>query len=283
MVALHAVKIACERPDLRGRSLSTWDCTEIARALIRSGVVATISPQTVQRILHHHKLKPWRTHLWLSPKAPRDAAFVAQVRAICELYTRPLAPDEAVLSVDEKTSIQPRPRRAPTTPAQPGQPVRVEHEYTRAGALNLLAAFDTRTGHVIGRCYDRKRQVEFIDFLEAIDRETPAAIRTIHVVLDNVRVHKGKDVQAWLAAHPRFVFHFTPVHCSWMNQVEQWFSILQRKRLRLADFADKTDLAAKILAFIAQHNEHAHPFQWTTRSVAKVMAWAERRLEKAAA
>jgi transposase len=251
--------------------------------LIRSGVVASISAQTVQRILQHHKLKPWRVHLWLSPKAPRDAAFVEQVRGICDLYTRPLAPHEVVLCVDEKTSIQPRPRLAPTTAAKPTQPVRVEHEYKRAGALNLLAAFDTRTGQVIGRCYDRKRQVEFIDFLEAIDRETPTTIRTIHVVLDNVRVHKGKDVQAWLAAHPRFVFHFTPVHCSWMNQVEQWFSILQRKRLRVVDFADKADLTAKILTFIDQHNEHAHPFNWNTKSATKVMAWAERHLDHAAA
>jgi transposase len=263
--------------------LTTWDCAEIARELVRTEVVTTISSQTVQRILDHHKLKPWRTHLWLSPKAPRDAAFVDQVRAICDLYTRDLAPDEVVLSVDEKTSIQPRPRLAPTQPAAPTQPVRVEHEYKRAGAVNLLAAFDTRTGRVIGRCYDRKRQVEFIDFLEVLDREIPARIRTIHVVLDNVRVHKGKLVQAWLAAHPRFRFHFTPVHCSWMNQVEQWFSLLQRKRLRLADFADKADLTAKILAFIAQYNERAHPFNWNTKSVAKVMAWAERHVQKAAA
>ena len=263
--------------------MTTWDCAEIARELVRTEVVTTISSQTVQRILDHHKLKPWRTHLWLSPKAPRDAAFVDQVRAICDLYTRDLAPDEVVLSVDEKTSIQPRPRLAPTQPAAPTQPVRVEHEYKRAGAVNLLAAFDTRTGAVIGRCYDRKRQAEFIDFLEVLDREIPARTRTIHVVLDNVRVHKGKQVQAWLAVHPRFVFHFTPVHCSWMNQVEQWFSLLQRKRLRLADFADKADLTAKILAFIAQHNEHAHPFNWNTKSVAKVMAWAERHVQKAAA
>lgn len=280
---MHVVKIACERPELRDRSLSTWDCTEIARELVRSGVVETISPQTVQRILAHHKLKPWRVHMWLNPKAPRDAAFVEQVRAICDLYTRPLAPDEVVLSVDEKTSIQPRPRLAPTLPANVAKPTRVEHEYKRVGALNLLAAFNTRTGTVIGRCYDRKRQVEFIDFLEVLDREVPASVRTIHVVLDNVRVHKGKQVQAWLAVHPRFVFHFTPVHCSWMNQVEQWFSILQRKRLRLADFASKDALRDAIERFIAQSNEHAHPFRWDQRSAAKVMKWATRHLEPAEA
>lgn len=280
-MALHVVKIACERPELRGRSLSTWDCTEIARELIRSGVVEAISPQTVQRILAHHKLKPWRIQMWLSPKAPRDAAFVEQVREVCDLYTRDLAPDEVVLSVDEKTSLQPRPRLAPTTAAKVAQPTRVEHEYKRVGALNLLAAFDTRTGAVIGRCYDRKRQVEFIDFLEVLDREIPATVRTIHVVLDNVRVHKGKQVQAWLAAHPRFVFHFTPVHCSWMNQVEQWFGILQRKRLRLADFASKDVLRLAIEQFIEQSNEHAHPFRWDQRSAAKIMAWAKRRVELA--
>jgi transposase len=275
-VGLHAVKIACERPELRGQSLSTWDCTEIARQLVRSGVVASISAQTVQRILVHHTLKPWRTHLWLSPKVQRDAAFVTQVRALCDLYTRPLQFHEAVLCVDEKTSIQPRPRLAPTTPAAPKKPVRYEHEYKRAGALNLIAAFDTRTGHVIGGCYERKRQLEFIKFLELLDHEIPASKTLVHLVMDNVRMHKGKLVSAWLAAHPRFRFHFTPVHCSWMNQVEQWFSVLQRKRLRLPDFADTAELAAKIQDFITQYNVNAHPFKWTSKSAAKVMTWAER-------
>lgn len=282
-MALHIVKIACERPEVRGRSLSTWDCLEIARELVRSGVVSSISPDTVERVLAHHKLKPWRTKMWLSPKVPRDAAFVAQVRGICELYTRPLAAHEMVLCVDEKTSIQPRPRLAPTTPAGPGKTVRIEHEYKRDGALNLLAAFNTRTGHVIGRCYDRKRQIEFIDFLEVLDREIPAAVTVVHVVLDNVRVHKGKQVLAWLALHPRFVFHFTPVHCSWINQVEQWFGVVQRKRLRLADFPSKKALQESIAQFILQHNEHAHPYRWDQRSTAKVCAWAERRrLDEAA-
>ena len=123
---------------------------------------------------------------------------------------------------------------------------------------------------------ERKRQVEFIAFLEQLDREIPATIKTIHVVLDNLRMHKGKQVQAWLAKHPRFVFHHPPVHCSWMNQVEQWFSILQRKRLRIADFADKAALAERLQAFIAEWNQVAHPFNWSTKSVAKVMAKCKR-------
>jgi transposase len=275
-VALHLVKMACERPDDRGRSLSFWDCREMARQLADEGVVPSISPDTVRRILEHHHLKPWRHHLWLSPKVPRDEAFAAAVREISDLYTRPLRDDEVVLCVDEKTSLQPRPRKAPTLAAQPERPVRVEHEYGRCGALNLFAAFDTRAGKVYGMTAERKRQVEFIAFLEQLDQEIPATVKTIHVVLDNLKMHKGKQVQAWLALHPRFVFHHPPVHCSWMNQVEQWFSILQRKRLRIADFADKAALAERLRAFIAEWNRVAHPFNWSTKSVAKVMAKCKR-------
>ena len=281
-VALYVVKLACERPDVVGRSLAQWDSVELARQLVHDGVVDQISPQTVQRILAHHKLKPWRHHLWLSPKVPRDAAFAAQVQELVTLYTRPLGVWERVLCVDEKTSLQPRTRQAPTLAAQPGQPVRVEHEYARKGALNLFAGFDTRTGKVYATTAERKRQAEFIAFLEHVDREMTPDITRIHVVLDNLRMHKGKQVQAWLTKHPRFVFVFPPVHCSWMNQVEQWFSILQRKRLRIADFADKPHLAERLMAFVAEWNEHAHPFQWSTKSVAKVMAKCESTMAKAA-
>ncbi len=120
---MHLVKIACERPDDLGRSLSHWDCAELARQLVTDEVVETISPQTVQRMLANHKLKPWRKHLWLSPKVPRDAEFCRRVKNICSLYTRKLKDDEVVLCVDEKTSLQPRTRKSPTLAAQPGLPV----------------------------------------------------------------------------------------------------------------------------------------------------------------
>jgi len=281
-VALYVVKLACERPDVVGRSLSQWDSAELARQLVHDGVVEAISPQTVQRILAHHKLKPWRHHLWLAPHVPRDAAFAAQVNEIVTLSTRPLGVWEMVLGVDEKTSLQPRTRTAPTLAAQPGMPVRVEHEYTRKGALNLCAGFDTRTGTVSATTASRKRQVEFITFVEHVDQEIPPTITTMHIVLDNVRMHKGQQVQAWLTKPPRFVFHFPPVHCSWMNQVEQWFSILQRKRLQIADFADKQPLAERLMAFVTEWNTPAHPFQWSTKFVAKVMAKCESPLAKAA-
>lgn len=275
------MKLACELPDEQRRSLSTWTCAELARSLRNDGIVEAISPQSVQRILQSHRLKPWRIHHWLSPKVPRDEAFRQQTLEICDLYTRPLSSSERVLCLDEMTSLQPRSRTAATRPAMPGLvPVRIEHEYIRKGALNLSAAFDTRTGDVIGICRRRKRQVEFIELLEAIDAKMPARVTAIHLVCDNVSTHKGKLVRAWLARHPRFQMHFTPVHCSWMNQVEQWFSILKRKRLIAPNFTDLEDLESKLLAFINEWNDVAHPFDWTPKSFSKVLDKVNAELEK---
>ncbi len=269
------MKLACEMPDRSGRSLSLWDCTELARQMKSTGTVESISSETVRRILLNHRLKPWRHHMWLGSKTPRDEAFRETVAKICDLYTRGLAPDEAVICLDEKTSLQPRTRNRPTKPARPGKPVVVEHEYERKGALNLFAGFDTRTGRVYGQSCRRKRQSEFIAFLEHLNDVIPENITNIHIVCDNLRVHKGKQVQKWLKENPCFHFHFTPVHCSWMNQVEQWFSILQRKRFRFANFASIEDLRKKIDLFIEQWNQNARPFNWTSKSVAKVMALSE--------
>lgn len=269
---MQVVKIACELPSERARSLSQWDCTEIAHQLIRDEVVPTMSAETVRRILTSHHLKPWRHRMWLSPKTPRDARFVAMVHDLITLYTRPLSEGEAVLSLDENTNLQPRPRTAPTRPALPEYPVLLEHEYRRAGAINLLAAFDTRSGKVIGITERKKRQAEFLLLLEAIDAAYPASFATIHLVMDNLRMHTGRQVLAWLAAHPRFVCHFTPVHCSWLNQIEQWFSILQRKRLRIVHFASLAALCSALHVFLAQWNEQAHPFNWTSQSATKFMA-----------
>lgn len=277
------VRLACELPEQVGRSLSQWDCAELARQLVIDEVVAAISPQTVQRILAAHRLKPWRSHVWLHPRTPRDATFGQHVRAVGDLLTRLLADDEVVLSLDEMTSLQPRPRRRATRPAQPGRPIQVEHEYQRAGATHLFAAFDTRSGQVYGVTTRRKRQVEYLTLLEHLDRSLPASVTTIHLLADNVSVHRGKLVRAWLAAHPRFVAHFTPVHCSWMNPVEQWFGILRRKRLRSPNFADLAALQRSILQFITEWNVIAHPFRWTAASFDKILAKVDAALATEAA
>jgi hypothetical protein len=197
-VAIPVVRLACERPDMLSRRLSPWDCPALARQLIAAGLVEAISASTVRRLLAAHQLKPWRHHLWLHPKHPRDAAFYATVTELIDLYTRPRQADASGLSLDEKTSRQPRPRPALTLPARPHHlPNRVEHADKRAGALNLFAAFDTRSGKVDGHCDDRKRQREFRTCLEAVAVEVDEHIRTIHVVCDHVSTHHGKEVRKW--------------------------------------------------------------------------------------
>lgn len=267
----HVIKIACERPGASGRSLSHWDCQTIAEQLIKEGLVEDISTETVRRILESERLKPWRYQMWLSGKVPRDASFALAVLEIADIYTRDLAEDEIVLSVDEKTSLQPRPRQASTKPTRPDEPTRLEHEYRRDGALNLFAAFNTRSGEVLANTFGRKRQEEFIEFLEQIETTTPEKIRKIHLVLDNVSVHKGKRVRKWLEKHPRMELHHPPVHCSWMNQVEQWFGNLARKRLRIVDFPSKEALGVALMKFVAEWNERAHSFRWTYASFEKIL------------
>jgi transposase len=265
-------KLACELPDVADRSLTLWTCAELGRTLVRDGVVDMISPQTVQRILYSLRLKPWRVHHWLSSKVPRDEAFRNIVLNICDLYTREPNCLERILSLDELTSIQPRTRMAATKPCQPDlKPVLVEHEYKRKGAINLFAAFDIHSGQVIGQLHRRKRQKETIALLEEIEKDTPEKIQKIHIVCDNISIHKGKLVQKWLESHPRFQIHHTPVHCSWMNQVEQWFSILRRKRLVAPNFFDLEDIESKVKKFIVEWNQIAHPFNWTADSFKKIL------------
>ncbi|HET9476241.1 MAG TPA: IS630 family transposase [Dehalococcoidia bacterium] len=276
------VDLACRLPGPAGRPVSQWDCTELARQLVSDGVVTAISAATVRRILARHRLRPWRSHRWLHPRRPRDATFLAQVRALADLYSRPLGPEEVVICLDEMTALAPRPRLAPTRPAQPGRPQQVEHEYRRDGALNVLAAFNTRDGSVSAYLCRRKRHVEILHLLDLLDGQLEATITTVHLVCDNVSTHTGDPIQTWLAAHPRFVIHYTPVHSSWMNQIEQWFSILARKRLRCPNFADLPALAVALAAFIHDWNAHCHPFRWTAASVDRVIATVEQALARTA-
>jgi transposase len=262
--------IACQRPDSLGRSLSQWDCKEIAKEVIKSGQVASISYKTVGRILKNHQLKPWRNHMWINPRVPFDEAFYKKVKKIEKFYVGKIKDDEIRLSLDEKTSIQPRKREYPTKPARAGVPNLVEHEYVRKGALHLIAALNTRTGEVFGTCYEDKRQVELIDFLEFLDDEIPEHIKKIRILCDNASIHKGKKILKWLDEHPWFEFQYTPPHCSWINQVEQWFSILQRKRLKFGDFESLDDLDDKIIKFIIEWDENPHPFNWSKKSFDKI-------------
>jgi hypothetical protein len=260
---------------MRSRSLSPWDGHDLARRRLAAGIVAEISAATVRRLLAAQPRQPWRHHRGLHAKPPRDAAFSATVAELIALDTRPLRADAMVLCREEKTSLPPRPRPSPPLPAPPPhRPNRGEHADTRAGALPLLAALDPRSGTVDGPWYDRKRHREFIAVLDAVQGEVAEHLRTRHLGGDHVSTPHGNEGKTWWAHHPRGSGHFTAVHGSWMKHVDQWGSIRQRQRWRLVDVASTDQLRAKLDQFIPEWNQPAHPLNWSTTSVAKIMAAA---------
>jgi transposase len=194
-------------------------------------------------------------------KLSKDPEFVPKLRAIVGLYVNPPA-HAIVLSVDEKSQIQALDRTQPGLPIKKGRAGTMTHDYKRHGTTTLFAALNIVEGKVIGRCMQRHRHQEFIRFLNAVEAETPVG-KIVHVVLDNYATHKHPKVKAWLARHPRFVFHFTPKSCSWLNAVETLFSRLTRRRLKRGVFRSIVDLQAAINRFLAETNADPKPFVWT--------------------
>jgi transposase len=187
----------------------------------------------------------------------QDPAFAAKLQDIVGLDVDPPA-HAVVLSVDEKSQIQALDRTQPGLPMKKGKAGTLTFDDKRHGTTTLFAAFDILEGSVIGR----HRHQEFIRFLNAIERQVPAG-KVIHVILDNYATHKHPKVLRWLGRHPRFVCHFTPTSCSWLNAVETFFSVLTRRRLRHGVFRSVVDLQAAINRFIADHNAEPEPFVWT--------------------
>jgi transposase len=217
-----------------------------------------ISLRSVQRIWAAHGLQPHRVKRF---KLSKDPEFAAKLQDIVGLYVDP--PSHAVvLSVDEKSQIQALDRTQPGLPMKKGKAGTMTFDYKRNGTTTLFAAVDVLDGRVIGRCMQRHRHQEFIRFLNAIEGTVPAG-KVIHVILDNYATHKHPKVLRWLGLHPRFVFHFTPTSCSWLNAVETFFSRLTRRRLRRGVFRSIIDLQAAINRFIEDHNAEPKPFVWT--------------------
>jgi transposase len=217
-----------------------------------------LNQSAVQRIWKAFGLQPHRQETW---KLSRDPQFVAKVRDVVGLYLNP--PERAVvLCVDEKSQIQALDRTAPILPMLPGTPARATHDYKRWGTSSLYAALDLTTGKVIGSLHSRHRAIEFKKFLQTLDREVPAEL-DVHLVLDNSSTHKTPAIKTWLAAHPRFVLHFTPTSSSWLNLVERWFSELTSKLLRRGAHRSVRQLNADIQAWIATWNDDPRPYVWT--------------------
>ena len=219
---------------------------------------AGISVSSVQRIWRAHGLQPHRVRRF---KLSTDPQFVAKLHDIVGLYIDPPA-HAVVLSVDEKSQIQALDRTQPGLPLKRGRAGTMTHDYKRNGTTTLFAALDVLDGKVIGRCMQRHRHQEFIRFLNAIERETPVG-KIVHVILDNYGAHKHPKVRAWLGRHPRFVFHYTPTSCSWLNAVEGFFAKLTRRRLKRGVFRSIVELQAVINRFLAETNDNPKPFTWT--------------------
>jgi transposase len=217
-----------------------------------------LTQSAVLRIWKAFGLQPHRQGTW---KLSKDPQFVAKVRDVVGLYLNP--PERAVvLCVDEKSQIQALDRTAPVLPMLPGTPQRATHDDKRAGTSSLYAALDLTTGKVIGRLHSRHRAIEFKHFLRTLDREVPADL-DVHVVLDNSSTHKTPAIQRWLAAHPRFVLHFTPTSSSWLNLVERWFAELTSKKLRRGAHRSVRALNDDIRTWIDTWNDDPRPFVWT--------------------
>ena len=261
------VALACQLPAATGVPLSRWSAPELAAELVTQGLASAISPSSVLRILAEHPIKPWQYQSWIFP---RDPDFAAKASVILDLYQgyyqgKRLRPGDRILSVDAKPSIQARARCHPTSPPGPGQPARVEHEYGRAGALALLAVLDVHTGTVPAAATPPTTGITpFMDVMGQVMAQEPYhSAPRVFVIVDNGSDHRGQAAAGRLArAWPNAIMIHTPVHASWLNQIEIFFSIVQKKIISPNDFASTSKLATALLAFTARYNQTARPFNW---------------------
>jgi len=261
------VALACRLPADTGVPLSRWTGPELAAELTAQHLVTVpVSPSSVLRILAENPVRPWRYQSWIFP---RDPDFAAKASVILDLYQgfyqgKPLGSGDRILSFDAKPSIQARGRIRATLPAAPGRPARVEHEYVRHGALALLAGLDVHTGKVFASTPRTTGIVPFMDLVgEVMTRPEYKNAPRVFIIVDNGSDHRGKAAAGRLRkAHPNAIMIHTPVHASWLNQVEIFFSVIQKKVVSPNDFPGLEALSGTLLAFIDRYNQTAKPFSW---------------------
>jgi hypothetical protein len=259
--------LACELPAASGTPLAKWSCPELAAEAVERGIVASVSASSVRRWLAGDALKPWQHRSWIFP---RDPDFAGKAARALDLYARvwdgePLGHDDYVLSADEKPGVQARSRIHPSTPPRPRRrPMRVESEYRRHGTLTYLAAYDVHRAHVIGHCAPTTGITPFTELVDKVMTSEPyASARRVFWIVDNGSSHRGWTAAARLTdAHPNAQMIHLPVHASWLNQVEIYFSVVQRKLITPDDFADTDELAHQITTFENRYNQAARPFDW---------------------
>ena len=262
-----AVKaLACELPAATGMPLARWHCPDLARAAVEQGITASIHGSTIWRWLSADAIQPWRHRSWITP---RDPDFAAKAGRVLDLYARRhngrrLGPNDYVISADEKTSIQARDRKHPTAAPTAKQPLRVEHDYHRRGALAYLAGWDVHRAKVFGRCEATSGIAPFHRLVDEVMSCQPyASARRVYWVVDNGSSHRGKAAADRLrGAYPNARMIHLPVHASWLNQIEIYFSVVQRKVLTPNDFADLDEVEARLLGFQDYYEQIATPFEW---------------------
>jgi len=223
----------------------------------RLGQHLHVSHMMVARVWAKHRLKPHRLERYM---ASTDPDFERKAADIIGLYLKP-PQHAAVFCVDEKTAIQALDRLDPVLPLSPGRAERHGFEYYRHGTLSLYAAFETRTGAVLGKTAERHTSAEFVAFLGDLVTRQPRG-RELHVILDNLSAHKTKQVDAFLAEHPQVRLHFTPTYASWLNQVELWFAKIERDVIARGIFTSVKDLARKLMRYIRHYNRSPKPVKW---------------------
>jgi transposase len=210
-------------------------------------------------VLSEAKIRPHKVRGWLN-RADDPASWI-RAGAICRLYLDP-PPSTVLISIDEKPGVQAKSRKHPQIPARPGRDARREFEYVRHGTISILAAMNVTTGEVIAGRIRRNDSQTFIRFLSMLDQMIPPHLR-IHLIMDNGSSRTSKATRAWIAARPGFQVTYTPRHASWLNIIEQWFSLLTRRLLRRGDFTSPEDLDARITAFTIRYNKKARPWKWS--------------------
>jgi len=285
-VVMEVKALACEMPAKSGVPLSRWSTADIARYVRSAGVQATMSDKTVWRWLNEDAIRPWQHRAWIFP---RDPQFAQKAGRILDLYERQwdgkaLQEGDFVISADEKTSIQARRRCHRTLPPLPGYPMKVEHEYGRCGAWAYIAALDVHRAKLFGRCERNTGIAPFDRLVDQVMTQTPyKQARRVFWIVDNGSSHRGpQSVVRLQKKYPKLILVHGPVHASWLNQVEIYFSILQRKALTPNDFPSLKVLQERILGFQQYYESIATPFEWkfTKRDLHELLAKAQNRDDK---
>ncbi len=291
----HIIALACEKPELSGRPITHWTARELKDELGKRQQIPSISVRHVGRLLAEAQLQPHRSRYWLNAKP--DPQKEQKTQDVCTVYAQAIPAQERgelTFSVDEMTGIQARERIAPDRPMEKGKPQATEFEYERHGTQCLLAGFNVATGNVIGQVRDTRSEKDFVDLIDTLVQAQPQATK-VHFVADNLNTHQSESLVRYvaqashiedqslgrkghegvlknLASRTAFltdpshaiVFHYTPKHASWLNQIEIWFGILARKVIRRGQFRSKAELKQKLEAFIDYFNRTmAKPFRWT--------------------